>query len=194
MVMSENYSCSGSFQFNVYATVVYSVPLVVFTTIYPVEMISTVSFVIATITGIIMGTMIWKWFVRKNNKSDKLSKCYYYGCNTIIFIASYIAIPITFQLLLIMYLSLLKSMSESPISQFFQLILSFVPSITATIAGILLTKKLRSTPKKKTDTPNKSQHNLNNSSTGHSPSTTPGQNQPARLRSRNNETNLSTQV
>ena len=163
-----------------------SIPLVVFTTIYPVEMISTVSFIVASIIGIALGAHVLKWFVRKNYKSDssklsKKEKCYYYTCYVMIFIFFHILVPFALELLLITYLSLLKSLSESPISQLFQLILSFVPSISATVAGFLLTKKLGSESEKKV--PNKSKDDLcnNNFFYGHNLPTTSNRNRLMRF-------------
>ena len=164
-----------------------SIPLVVFTTIYPVEMISTVSFIVASIIGIVLGAYVLKWFVRKNYKSQtgkqsKKEKCYYHTCYVIIFIFFHILVPLALELLLITYLSLLKSLSESPISQLFQLILSFVPSISATVAGFLLTKKLGSESEKKVKVPYKSQDDLcNNFVYGHNLPTTSNQNRSMRF-------------
>ena len=169
-----------------------SIPLVIFTTIYPVEMISTVSFVIAMFVGTSTGAVPLKLFVHVNYKFDKPSKkerCYIKCYSRIVFIFIHITVPFAFYLLLIMYLSLLKSLSESPISQFLKLILSFVPPNNCQFP---IDKK-----KMDTATPNKSQHDLysiKNSSSGHSQPTTHNRNQPERLRSRNNDSNLSTQV
>ena len=45
--------------------VIDSVPLIMFTIIYPVEMITTTSFIVAAIVGIATGYTVMKWFARK---------------------------------------------------------------------------------------------------------------------------------
>jgi hypothetical protein len=122
-------------------------PLVMFTVIYPVEIISTLSFITAIIAGIITAKRCLSWLIRKNssyksgNKSRK-AECYYYTCCTVAALLCYGLVPIAFYLLLILYLEMLNSLSESPTSQLFKLLLSFVPSVLTTIIGIMLSKKL----------------------------------------------------
>ena len=132
-------------------------PLIMFTIIYPVETISTISFITAIIAGIITAKRFLSWLIRKNssyksgNKSRK-AKCYYYTYCTIAAIFCYGLVPFAFYLLLILYLEMLNSLSESPTTQLFKLLLSFVPSVLTTIIGIVLTKKLEQEKKPNTST------------------------------------------
>ena len=132
-------------------------PLVMFTIIYPVEIISTISFITAIIAGIITAKRFLSWLIRKNssyksgNKSRK-AKCYYYTYCTIAAVLCYVLVPFAFYLLLILYLEMLNSLSESPTSQLFKLLLSFVPPVLTTIIGIMLTKKLGQVKKPNTST------------------------------------------
>ena len=124
-----------------------SLPLIMFTFIYPVEMITTTSFIVAAIVGISIGRAIMAWFVDKEYESDsgkrsKKGKCYHKTKCVLLFICTYFAIPFAVNGLLILYLSLLNSLAESPISQLSQLLLAFVPSTLATLLGYVLTKKL----------------------------------------------------
>lgn len=127
--------------------VIYSLPSIMFTFIYPVEMITTISFIVAAIVGIGIGKAVLEWFVDKeytsaSGKRSKKEKYYHKMKCVLLFICVYIIIPFAMNGLLILYLSLLNSLAESPVSQLSQLLLAFVPSISATIVGYVLTKKL----------------------------------------------------
>ena len=132
-------------------------PLLIFTVIYPVEIISTLSFTTAIIAGISTTKRFLSWLIRKNssyksgNKSRK-AKCYYYTYCTIAVIFCYVLVPFASYLLLILYLEMLSLLSESPTSQLFKLLLSFVPSVLTTIIGIMLTKKPQQEKKPNTST------------------------------------------
>lgn len=129
-----------------------SIPMLMFTVIYPLETIPVLSFGTAIIAGTIITNRVKRWYSHINslyNKPRKIKQCnyqlgffyYYYGL-----------VPTVFIVLLVLYQGTLNILSESPTNNFFALLLAFVPSVLTTTFGFMLSKKLGQVKKPNTST------------------------------------------
>lgn len=120
----------------------YLLPMLIQAFVYPTEVISTIGFAVMGITCIPLAHTVLKRSIAKEHKQSAKSKCCYYFKTPVMAISVYAIIPFTVYVLLVLYLSLLRLLSESPTTQFTQTLLAFLPSIVTLVISFLVNKKL----------------------------------------------------
>ena len=126
---------------------VYILPILIKASIYPTEIISCLGFFVIAVISIPTARSVLKSFISisgtdKLAKASKNMKCRYYVEMALLLFCVYIIFPIVVCVLLILYLSFLKVLLESPTSQITQVLLAFLPPICVGFGSYALNKIL----------------------------------------------------
>lgn len=126
---------------------VYIIPVLLEISIYPTEIISSLGFIVIGLISIPTIRRILKSYIKSRSTdeiaqtSKKIKRCYQLQMALVSFCA-FIIFPIVVCFLLILYLSFLRILLESPTSQLTQIMLAFLPPICIGLGGYVIRKKL----------------------------------------------------